>query len=563
MLGKVRLKLLVTTIALIAAARPASAVQTKVARADTFDELSPGEFHNVSLSDQGKLSLAPELKPLCRPDVEIIWTIAVSPEGRIFLGTGHEGKILTIEQGTTATVYLDCDSPEVTALLFHDGKLYAGTSPDGKLWLCDKADTATLVFDTGQKYIWDLAVDPSGKIILATGTEGKIFAVDPAKKEGQLLFDSPDENVLSICFDPKGRLLAATQGKGRVYRWRADRATSPVVIFEAPEDEVRRIVCDPEGRMFAAVNSAAMARRVISPLGAILGKPSAAKPSTEPPKTEKKPLKPSAPPGKSEIFLIDRQGFVRSLWKVAEAPVHDMILDRGAGSVLIAAGSKGKLFRLDRRGNYWIVSSVEEEQVFALRARGKGVWLSTVGPTVVYHLAAKKAGKGEYISPAIDAGATVRWGALRREGQQVEKIQFSTRSGNTKEPDSTWYDWKPVRDGKIQSPVARYLQWRAAFKADGADSAVLDAVEVFFVRSNEPPAIKKIEVKKVKPRRPSTGSSKPASTAPRPGAPRGPKAKVSQVSAHSNAKKFEITWQVSDPNGDPVESALYLKAEDE
>lgn len=556
---------------------PAMAVQTKIARHDTYQELAPGRLHSVSLSDQGRLSLAVELKPLYRPDAEILWSMAVAPDGRVFYGAGHEGKIFVTDRKASGTLFLDTDAPEVTALLFHGGKLYAGTASDGNLWVCDPPGTTTLVYKTGEEYVWDLLADSKGNIIVATGTKGKVFKVDPKKKKGALLFDSPDENVLSLALGPKGRLHAATHGDGRVYRWDNDRQTTPVVLFEASEDEVRRIVIDPEGNIYAAANSEVMARRVVSPLSSVLGRPSGSSGSSgssspSQSKPAPKPLKPSVPAGTSQVYVIDKEGFVRTLWKATEAPIHDMVWDAERESVVIAAGNKGKIFRLDRRGNYSVILSVEDEQVFALEPSGKQIFLATVGPAATYRLGDGLAREGTYLSPALNAGASVRWGSLRREGNGVDDVEIDTRSGNTKEPDGTWYDWKPVtwedgpNDGRIQSPVARYFQWRARFKAvRGASQPDIDLVEVFFAPANEAPQIRKINVKKStgSPSRPSTPSSSKPPTASRSVKKPTGDGKDFEVADNSNTKRFDIAWLVADPNNDPLESALYFKGEDE
>jgi WD40 repeat protein len=559
----------------------APAVQTQLVRSDTYEEFAPGQLHSVSLSHLGRLSLAPELRRVYRPDAEIIWAMAVAPDGRIYVATGHSGKIFVTDAKGKGSLYLDLPAPEVTALLFHsDGKLYAGTSPDGKLFVCDPPGTATLVCETKEKYVWDLLSDPAGGIIIATGPKGKIFKANPEKKKHELLFDAPDDNVLSLARDPKGRLLAATQGKGRIYRWDQERATTPVVVFEAPDDEVRRIAVDAAGNIFAAVNSEIITRRITMPTGGEA--PSPARPSEgsggSPAPSAPEPLRamppPSGPAGRSEIYLIDAEGFVRSLWKPTDAPVHDIAYDAGRGVLMIAAGNKGKLLRLDVRSNYGIVLSAEEERIFALKPVGRQIYLATVGPTAIYGLGDGQARKGEYLSPALNAGTTVRWGSLRREGDGADEIEIETRSGNTKEPDGTWYDWRPVkwrdspRDGQIQSQVARYLQWRALFKATRDNkSRELDLIEVFYIPANEPPQIRRIEVKKAAggPPPPAPPSGMPsASMAPTASAAKeGSAGKDFQVAENSNSKKFDITWQASDPNGDPLESALYFKGEDE
>lgn len=554
----------------------AHAVQTKVARTDSYEELSPGKLHSVTLSDKGRLALAPELRSLYRMDAEIAWAIAVAPDGRLFYGTGHEGKIFVVDRKSSGTLFLDTDAPEVTSLLFHAGELFAATAPDGKLWVCDKPGTMTLVYDTKEKYIWDMVVDRAGNFIVATGPEGKIFKVNPAKKEGELLFDSPDEHVLSLAIGPKGRLHAGTQGKGRVYRWDDDRKSTPVVLLEDLKNEVRKIVIDPDGNIFAALNSEVTGRRVVSSLpSSSSGSSSSGSGSSGSSPSATPSVRPSTPAGKSEIRIIDKEGFVRELWSVSEAPVHDMTYDPATKSVLIASGGKGKIFRLDARGRYSIVSSVEEEQVFSIEPKGKQFYMATVGPSAAYRLSDKPANKGTYLSPAIDAEASVRWGTLRREGNRIGDVKIETRSGNTAEPDDTWYEWEPVKwndgpnDGRIQSPVAGYLQWRATFQAErNGSEADLDYIEVFYVPANEAPQIKEIDVKKSSASRSPSSASKsssPSSSGSRPSTSKsgGSSGQDFKVGENSNAQRIEIAWQVSDPNDDPLESALYFKGEDE
>jgi hypothetical protein len=573
----------------------AAAVQTQVVRTDGFAELAPGELRSVSLSDLGRLSLAPAIKGLPKPDVEVIWSMTLDPNGRLYCGTGHDGRILAIDSaGTTASVFLNTSAPEITALLYHNDKLYAASAPDGKLLVCDPPGTTTVVFETGEKYIWDMVVDPKGNILLATGPKGKIFRYDLVQKKGEVLFDAPDENVLGLAFDGKGRLYAGTQGKGRVYRWE-DGRTSPVVLFEAPSDEIRRIALDRDGRIYAAVNSEVISRRMISaiPSGAMPGRgpggpggpsegPGEGLPSGPPSAMAPRPGAPPTPVGRSDIYLIEPEGFVRLLWNVSEAPVHDIAYDADRDSLLIAAGNKGKIFRLDARGNYQVVSSLEQEQVVVLHPAGKQTYIGTVGPTALYVLGDRLAAEGTYLSPALNAGSSVRWGSLRREGVGVENIAIDTRSGNTAEPDATWYDWTPVKwngaptEGRIQSPVARYIQWRARFAADRGDRPNLDYVEVFYASQNERPVIRTIAIRRggvaaaaaataasAGPGGPRPPSMMPPSGPPAgPGRPGGVGTNVS-VPERSNPERFEISWQVDDPNNDTIESALYFKGEEE
>jgi len=84
----------------------------------------------------------------------------------------------------------------------------------------------------------------------------------------------------------------------------------------------------------------------------------------------------------------------------------------------------------------------------------------------------------------LDSHGLSCWGALRVKGQ-AQKIR--TRSGNTLEPDKTWYDWEPIENEKIMSPSARYLQYELALSQGSVRQ-----VELFYTPKNLSPKINSI-----------------------------------------------------------------------
>ncbi len=87
-----------------------------------------------------------------------------------------------------------------------NGVLYAATNPDGKVYRIEhlapkavgkdvkddksKGDSewkSSVYFDPGSKYIWDLALDDSGNLYVATGDHGEIFKVTPSRRAFALL----------------------------------------------------------------------------------------------------------------------------------------------------------------------------------------------------------------------------------------------------------------------------------------------------------------------------------------------------------------------------------------
>jgi hypothetical protein len=79
------------------------------------------------------------------------------------------------------------------------------------------------------------------------------------------------------------------------------------------------------------------------------------------------------------------------------------------------------------------------------------------------------------------------WGLLRWEGSGVT---VSTRSGNTEKPDDSWSDWSsPLsrHEGEtIQSPAARFLQWRAVFSRSSQASKLTSVTAAYLPRNTRP-----------------------------------------------------------------------------
>ena len=69
---------------------------------------------------------------------------------------------------------------------------------------------------------------------------------------------------------------------------------------------------------------------------------------------------------------------------------------------------------------------------------------------------------GTFTSRVFDASPRLTaWGALAATGN-LAGVTFQTRSGDSATPDASWSDWQSLgAGGAVQSPVRRYLQYRA------------------------------------------------------------------------------------------------------
>src|SRR5690349_9508554 len=92
-----------------------------------------GETEGLSIDSEGRVRLAPASRVIEDPEAPYVWSLARDNQGRVYVGTGNEGKVFRVENGK-GTLLFDAPELEVHALAVgKDGRLYVGTSPDGKV----------------------------------------------------------------------------------------------------------------------------------------------------------------------------------------------------------------------------------------------------------------------------------------------------------------------------------------------------------------------------------------------------------------------------------------------
>ena len=120
------------------------------------DDFLKGKFDGISVSYDGILSLSPQEDKISGPEEEFYLSLLGSPEGVIYLGTGHGGKIYRIKKGGEPELYFQVPEMDVYCLARDKrGNLYAGTSPNGKVWKITDKGKGDIFFNPREKYIWD------------------------------------------------------------------------------------------------------------------------------------------------------------------------------------------------------------------------------------------------------------------------------------------------------------------------------------------------------------------------------------------------------------------------
>ena len=223
----------------------------------SWSDFIRGRFQGISLSREGRLSLAPKVETVFSSDQPVIWAVAEAPDGTLYAATGNRGRVYRIGRDGASSLLWTADQPEVFAIAVgHDGALYAGSSPDGKVYRIRKGQ-AEEYFAPHTRYIWSLTVAPDGALYVGTGDQGKVFRVEAAGK-GELYYDTGQSHVTGLALDAAGRLLAGTEPNGILYRISAkDKA---FVLYNASLPEIRAIVPMPDGSVYAAALGGSVAK---------------------------------------------------------------------------------------------------------------------------------------------------------------------------------------------------------------------------------------------------------------------------------------------------------------
>lgn len=596
-------------VASLLPAVPVWASGTTAWEMNTYADFIRGRFQGVSLSRDGRMTLAPKVETVFSSDQPIIWSVAEGAAGTLYVGTGHRGRVFSVDATGKSSLLWTADQPEVFALaLDRQGVLYAGTSPDGKVYRIENGK-ATEYFAPKARYIWALAVAPDGTLYVGTGDQGRIYRVT-APGKGELYYDTGQAHITGLAVDNQNRLLAGTEPNGILYRITGkDKA---FVLYDANLPEIRAIVPSADGAVYAAALGGSLAKRVQSTVqanqaaasGAVVSggttsitvdaqntqpgadiKPqqeankqaqaAAAAAATTQVTTQFSPVVDLAGVEKSAVYKINPDNTVETLWSSKEENVYDLLVLQN--QILFSTDGNGRIYGLSPDRKVTLVLQTNEGEATRLLPAEHSILAATGNMGRIYRLDEHPGLGGSYESPVHDAGTASRWGNLswRADLTAGSKLQFRTRSGNSAKPDRTWSDWsEPVADpegSRITSPNARYIQWKGEFSGTAGTTPVLNNVTLAYLPQNSPPVVKSITV--ISQLGAST-TAKPAAAPPASPytvtvtdtgeATAGVAAGTpTQTLSRASAQQISISWQAEDPDGDRLVYALYFRGDDE
>lgn len=582
------------------AAGALNAATTTTWEMNTYQDFLKGRFSGVSLDQDGRLRIAPRIETIFSTGQPAIWAMVQAPDGSLYAGTGNRGRVYRIDGSGNGTLVWTSDEPEIFAIAVDPkGVLYAGSSPDGKVYRIENGKAAEF-FAPKSKYIWSLAFGPDGSLFVGTGDPGNIYRVDKSGAS-ELYYETGQSHVTALAFDGRGNLLAGTEPNGILYRISAkDKA---FVLYNASLPEIRTILPMPDGTIYAAALGGSVANRtnpvlpaLANPGGITVTAPGTSITVSDSSDTQAGPdLKPKADvskpsgqvvqqvaaggtalteiPGvdKSAVYKINPDSTVETLWSSKDENIYG-ITAQPNGTVMFSTDAQGRVYRLGADRKATLVLETNEGETTRLLQAPNGLVAATSDMGKLFRLDNSEASGGSYESPVHDANSVARWGRMTWRAP-AGAARFSTRTGNSARPDKTWSDWsEPLTDANnstIQSPNARYIQWRAELIGPGA---TVENVSIAYLPQNNPPVVRSINVTT----QAASGSSASAKsgtnsasntafsiTVTDTGEVSSAAGTPTQALAHGTGSQIQVSWQADDPDGDRLVYSVYFRGEDE
>ncbi len=458
---------------------------------NTRAEVLKGDARSVSIEANGTITLAPRLAELYKTGQQYIWSSAIDADGNVYLGTGGEGRIYKFSNGSGAMV-ADLNELNVSAIAIgKNGEMFAASSPDGKVYLVGAGGIPTVYFDPKEKYIWSLAVMSDGSLAVGTGDGGKIYRVQSAN-EGSVLFDSSETHIISLAADKAGNLYAGTDSGGLVLRFGADG--KPFAMLDSPLREIHELAVGPDGSVYvlALGDSASVAKPPETAAGAT---PEGKTVSTEKPN----PLQPEPPQksrydltgAKTAVYRITPDGGNDILFSSTTVTGFSIYAHQTGRGVLLGTSEKGRIYNIGNDGRETLALQTDASQISTIIASGTNLYATSSNQGTLFKIGPDTTPEGTYESAVLDAKSTATWGSIW--WRSAGNVRIETRSGNTDETNETWSAWSVSTNGKVASPRARFLQWRAVLRSS-AQNASVSEVSVAYLARNIAPEVLSISI---------------------------------------------------------------------
>jgi hypothetical protein len=487
----------------------------------------PRPFHGISLSREGRLSLAPKVETVFTSDQPVIWSVAEAPDGTLYAAPA----IADACTASAATAKARCCGPPISPRCSprggpHDGAVYAGTSPDGKVYRIERQGRGIL---RAQRALHLVAGGGARwRAVRGHGRPGQGLPRNRSAGKGELYYDTGQSHITGLAVDARAGCWPAPSPTASSIafppRTRPSCCTMPACRKSAPSFPCRMARCTrprwaarwPNGRRRRAGRAGlaggagpATATTTITveantgpgeikpPEPAKPQSQSAAPVSTPQVSTQFTPVVDLSGVDKSAVYRINPDNTVETLWSSKEENVYDLLaLEK---QILFSTDNNGRIYGLAPDRRVTLVTQTNEGETTRLLPSDHSVLAATSNMGRIFRLGETPGASGSYEAPVHDSGTASRWGSLnwRADAPAGCTVRFRTRSGNSAKPDRTWSDWsEPLTDAPDRAspaPTRATSNGRRNWRA-GRGHASAQQRHLAYLPQNSPPVVKSINV---------------------------------------------------------------------
>lgn len=497
-------------VACLAAGGPVSASTPMLWEQSSQRDFQSGQTINISISTDGRLSLARSFDVMYETSEPLIWCLAADSKGNIYAGSGNEGKLFKVDPTGKGSVFFDAEELEVQSLAVDAAdNIFVATFPDGKIYKLTPDGKSSVFFAPKERYIWTLALDRAGNLYAGTGERGIIYKIDRSGN-GQVLVDTEETHIVSLAVDPAGTVIAGTDPNGRVYRVSTTGTLS--VLYDSPLREMHALLLDNDGAVYASAIDVQRRREVgprpeeqtvtvsEAPAGVAETGSIGTIEVTAEGSVDSAAARRQRSGGGGIVYQIAPDGVVREWWRSREDACFALAFDE-RGTLLVGTGPAGTLYTVRGRGQNSTLAKVQDSQLTAFARTPTGqVYVASSNLGNLYRLGPGHAQEGTFESTVKDTRGTSSWGMISWRGTSPSgtTVRLYTRTGNTDTPDNTWSAWSGPStnpDGEpVTSPKAQYIQWKASLTSKSAATPVVESVALAYLTQNIAPTVESVTV---------------------------------------------------------------------
>ncbi len=370
-------------------------------------------------------------------DVKFIWDILVSPTGKVYVATGPNGQIYSMDaNGKNAELIYDAPVANIISLCLADmGILYAGGDEHGLVYKTDLASkTTTVAYDTGKAEVSSLALDKAGNIYIAT-------ADSSSARPGTKLILSDNNSSKNATEDKDGsedKMSGDASAEKQPPATRAHTSRRPNNKQETDGNQVFKL--SPEGYAEAIFAGPVIIHDIAL--------------------NEKE----------DELYLAT--GFDGNLITINLNTLESVI-----------------------------VYDSESSQISALEMANNKLYLGCASQAALVSLDQEYVEEGTFISSVFDAKQPSLWGTMYLQGNAITgNVDFFSRSGNTSDPDNGgWSEWIKadisVPAVMVNSPIGRFLQYKLVIiRTNSQETPKISQIKASFSIPNLKPQVNELAI---------------------------------------------------------------------